>query len=104
MAASASSERDFAIDALVELLGESDNAVANGDFYDHLCAAACRLTRLRRAVLMLYADAYRAVRTVGSFGLEPAVASLLEGTLDETPIAQRALAKDDVIVTSELEG
>lgn len=99
-----SSERDLAIDVLVELLGESGADVRMGEFYDRLCAAVCRLTRLERAVLLVYDDAYQAVRTVGSHRLDPAVAARLEGTLNETPIAQRALEADDVVVISELEG
>ena len=98
------SERDLAIDVLVELLGGDQEALAASEFYDRLCAAVCRLTRLERSVLLLYDHAYQAVRTVGSYGLEGEVARRLEGTLNETPIAQRALEDDDVIVISDLAG
>jgi nitrate/nitrite-specific signal transduction histidine kinase len=60
----------------------------------------CRLTSLKRAVLLLYDDAYRSVRVAGSHRVEPSVLKRLEGTLNETPIAQRALQDDDVIVLS----
>ena len=49
--------RDQAIDVLVELLGEYHGAIPAAEFYDSLCAAVCRLTRLRRAALLLYDDA-----------------------------------------------
>ena len=60
----------------------------------------CRLTTLRRAALLLYDDAYRSVRVAGSHRVEPSLLERLEGTLNETPIAQRALQDDDVIVLS----
>jgi signal transduction histidine kinase len=60
----------------------------------------CRLTTLKRAALLLYDDAYRSVRVAGSHRVEPSLLKRLEGTLNETPIAQRALEDDDVIVLS----
>jgi signal transduction histidine kinase len=87
---------------LVELLGEYEGAIPAAEFYDSLCAAACRLTRLRRAALLLYDEAYRAVRVVGSHGVADEILDHLEGTLNETPVAQRALADDDVIVFRDL--
>jgi signal transduction histidine kinase len=83
---------------LVELLGEHDGTIPAAEFYDSLCDAACRLTPLRRCVLLLYDEAYRAVRAVGSYGVDDEILRHLEGTLNETPVAQRALASDDVIV------
>ena len=85
---------------LVELLGEHHGSIPAGEFYDRLCAAVCRLTRLRRAVLLLYDEAYQSVRVVGSHGVDPRILRHLEGTLNETPVAQRALEDDDVIVFS----
>lgn len=93
-----SSPRDQAIDVLVEQLGS--DAIDPSEFYDRLCAAICRLTRLERAVLMLYDPAYRAVRTVGVSGVDPEVAKQLEGTLADAPVAQRALEQDDVVIVS----
>jgi signal transduction histidine kinase len=80
------------------LLGDRHGSAPPGEFYDRLCAAACRLTSLKRAALLLYDDAYRSVRVAGSFRVEPSLLKRLEGTLNETPIAQRALEDDDVIV------
>jgi signal transduction histidine kinase len=66
-----------------------------------VCEALCRLTTLRRAAVLLYDPAYRAVLPVGSSGVDPALVEQIEGTLDETPMAQRALAEDQVISASE---
>ena len=41
------------------------------------------------------------MRAVGSHGVDRALIGQIEGTLDETPIAQRALAEDRVVVASE---
>jgi signal transduction histidine kinase len=86
---------------LVGLLAEADPAIESGDFYDHVCEALCRLTSLRRAALLLYDPAYRAVLPVGSHGTDPALVEQIEGTLDETPMAQRALAEDRVVQASD---
>lgn len=85
---------------LVELLGEHHGSIPAAEFYDRLCAAVCRLTPMRRAALMLYDEAYQAVRAAGSHRVPEAVVQRLEGTLNETPVAQRALRDDDVIVFS----
>jgi signal transduction histidine kinase len=59
---------------------------------------------MERAGLLLYDPASRAVRPVGSHGIDASLLEHVEGTLDETPIAQRALAEDRVVVASgELE-
>jgi signal transduction histidine kinase len=94
--------RDQAIDVLVELLGGHHGAIEAGEFYDRLCAAICRLTKLRRATLLLYDEAYQAVRAVGAHGVEPELLHLLVGNLNETPVAQKALAEDDVVVFTDL--
>jgi signal transduction histidine kinase len=93
--------RDQAIDVLVELLGEYHGAIPAPEFYDSLCAAVCRLTRLRRAALLLYDDAYKAVRAVGSHEVEEEILRHLVGNLNETPVAQEALSADDVIVFTD---
>jgi signal transduction histidine kinase len=86
---------------LVELLGEHHGAIPAAEFYDRLCAAVCRLTRLRRATLLLYDEAYQAVRAVGSYGVEPELLRHLVGNLNETPVAQKALQDDDVVVFTD---
>jgi signal transduction histidine kinase len=86
---------------LVDLLAEADSAAQTGEFYDDVCDALCRLTSLRRAALLLYDPAYRAVVPVGSHGTDPDLVAQIEGTLDETPMAQRALGENRVVEASE---
>jgi signal transduction histidine kinase len=90
-----------ALDVIVELLAQVDAA---SGFYDRLCAALCRLASVERAGLMLYDDARQLVVPVGSHGIEPGLLAEVYGTLEETPIAQVALAEDRVVeVTGDLE-
>jgi signal transduction histidine kinase len=56
---------------------------------------------MERAGLFLYDPTLRSTRAVGSHGVEPSLLADVEGTLDETPIAQRALAEDRVVEASE---
>jgi signal transduction histidine kinase len=56
---------------------------------------------MERAGLYLYDPTLRLVRAVGSHGVDPSLLVGVEGTLDETPIAQRALATDSVVEASE---
>lgn len=88
------------VEVLVGLLAELDVATESGVFYDHVCRAVCTLTSMRRATLLLHDSAYGAVVPVGSHGVAPELVKLIEGTLDETPIAQRALDEDRVIEVS----
>jgi signal transduction histidine kinase len=99
----APSPRTDALDVIVGLLSELDDGPRSSgrDFYDPLCEALCRLTSMRRASLMLYDDARKLVVPVGSHGLETGLLSQVYGTLEETPIAQRALAEDRVVEVSE---
>jgi signal transduction histidine kinase len=85
---------------LAGLIAEVDSATEGGEFYDHVCAALCRLTTMKRAGILLYDTASRAVRPVGSYGVDTELMAEVEGTLDETPIAQRALAEDRVMAAS----
>jgi signal transduction histidine kinase len=96
--------RTDALDVIVELLGALDGTLQSGrQFYDRLCEACCRLGAMDRAGLLLYDDARQLVVVVGSHGVEPGLLSEVYGTLEETPIAQVALAEDRVVeVTGEL--
>jgi nitrate/nitrite-specific signal transduction histidine kinase len=85
------------VDVLVGLLAELDEATESGVFYDRVCRAVCTLTTMKRAALLLHDDAYRAVIPVGSYGLDPELLKVIEGTLDETPIARRAFREDRVV-------
>jgi signal transduction histidine kinase len=103
MPETASSPRTDALDTLVELLSELDQDAESAGtyFYDRICEAVCRLTSMERAGLMLYDDTRKLVVPVGSHGLEPGLLSQVYGTLEETPIAQRALVEDRVVEVSE---
>jgi len=94
------------LDAMVELLAGLDAAGERDGqaFYDSLCEAMCRLTSMQRAGLLLYQETRRLVVPAGSHGFEPELVRDVHGTLDETPIARRALADDRVVeVTGDLE-
>jgi signal transduction histidine kinase len=56
---------------------------------------------MERAGLFLYDRTLRTVRAVGSAGVDPDLLEGVEGTLEETPVAQRALAEDSVVEVSE---
>ena len=106
MADSVSMQRTEQLDVMVELLSEldADGVDASQAFYDPLCEAVCRLTSMERVVLVLYDGVRKLVVPAGSFGIEPGVLADVFGTLEETPLAQRALAEDRVVeAASELE-
>ena len=84
------------LDVFVELISEIESETAPGEFYNRLCEALCRLTTMRRAVLMLYDESLARVVAAGSHGLDQSLLVDVHGTLDETPVAQRALALDEV--------
>jgi signal transduction histidine kinase len=94
--------RTDALDVIVRLLTElDDDPQSSGrEFYDRLCEAVCRLTSMERAGLMLYDDARKVVVPVGSHGVDPELFARVYGTLEETPVAQRALAEDRVVESS----
>jgi len=96
-------QRTEQLDVMVELLSglDADGADAPSAFYDPLCEAVCRLTSMKRVMLVLYEDARKLVVPAGSYGLEPELVADVFGTLDETPLAQRALADDRVVMASE---
>jgi signal transduction histidine kinase len=89
------------LDTMVELLSglDADGRQGGGAFYDRLCEAMCRLTSMERAGLLLYEEARRIVVPAGSHGFDPELVGGVHGTLEETPIAQRALADDRVVAT-----
>jgi signal transduction histidine kinase len=102
MAESVSMPPTDQLDVMVELLSEldADGVDAPQAFYDPLCEAVCRLTSMERVVLVLYEDARKLVVPAGSHGIEPGLLADVFGTLEETPLAQRALAEDRVVEAS----
>ena len=104
-AAVSATPRAGTVDVFVGLLAELDAATESGVFYDRICRAVCTLTSMKRAALLLYDPTYRAVIPMGSHGVDPGLFARVEGTLDETPIARRALEQDRVVEASgPLEG
>lgn len=85
----------------VELLSGMDTATSGREFYNLLCEAVCRLTSMERAGLFLYDPGRQWVHAVGCHGIDPSLLKDVGGTLDETPLAQRALANDRVEEVSE---
>lgn len=92
-----------ALDVIVELVPELEEGfgIAGTRFFDRLCEAVCELVGLERAGLLLYDEARRVVVPVGSHGIDSELLSRIYGTLDETPIAQQALAEDRVVEATE---
>jgi signal transduction histidine kinase len=88
------------VEVLVGLLAELDEATESGVFYERVCRSVCTLTSMTRAALLLHDDTYRAVIPMGSHGIDPELMKLIEGTLDETPIARLALEQDRVVEVS----
>jgi two-component sensor histidine kinase len=89
------------LEVFVELLSDIDVETSSTEFYDRICEAICRLTTMRRAGIFM-ADADRGrVRAVGAYGISISQLAALRPTLVNTPIAQRALLEDRVVVISE---
>jgi signal transduction histidine kinase len=91
-----------ALDVVVQLLFELDEESGIDEFYDRICEGVCRQTSMERAVLFLYDAERRLVLPAGSHGVYREFIVHGYGTLEETPIAQRALAEDRVVETADL--
>jgi signal transduction histidine kinase len=91
------------LEVFVELLADLDNDTTSTEFYDRMCEAICRLTTMRRAAIFMADAGRRRVRVVGSHGTSFAQLATLQPspTLLSTPIAQRALLEDKVVVVSD---
>jgi signal transduction histidine kinase len=89
------------LEVFVELLADIDMHTSPTEFYDRICEAICRLTTMRRAAVFMAETARRRVRAIGSHGIAFEQLSGLRPTLVNTPIAQRALLEDQVVVISD---
>ncbi len=91
------------LEVFVDLLAELDSDDSPTQFYDRICEAICRLTTMRRAAIFMADATRRRVRVVGSYGTSFSELASLQPSpsLISTPIAQRALAQDEVVVVSE---
>lgn len=88
------------LEVFVDLLSEIESDTTSSEFYHRICEAICRLTTMRRAAIFLYDAGRMRVRAVGSHGISFARLAKLRPTLQDAPIAQRALLEDRVIVVS----
>src|SRR3954452_24906551 len=95
--------RSEALDVVVQLLFELKEERGLDDFYDRICEAICLQTSMERAVIFLYDAERKLVLPAGSHGVYREFIAHGYGTLEETPIAQRALAEDRVVETTDLE-
>ena len=95
-------EEAHPLEVMVELISRVDGAADESPrvFYDRLCEGLCELTSMTRAGLLLYDDLRKLVLPAGSHGVEPWLLDQVHGTLEETPVAQTALAEDRVVVVS----
>ncbi len=89
------------LEVFAELLAEIATDTSSTEFYDRICEAICRLTTMRRAAIFMSDAARRRVRAVGAHGTSFSQLAALRPTLVNTPIAQRALLEDAVVVVSE---
>ena len=93
-----------ALDFLITLLSGSEaelhSAAPSSVFYNTLCEAICRLAPMDRAALFLYDDVAHRVRAVGVYGMDRDDLPADGPTLDQAPLAQRALAEDKVLVAT----
>ncbi len=89
------------LEVFVDLLADIDIHTTSTEFYDRLCEAVCRLTTMRRAAIFMADAARQRVRAVGTHGISFSELAALRPTLVNTPIAQRALLEDRVVVVSE---
>ncbi len=89
------------LEVFVELLADVDTDNSSTEFYDRICEAICRLTTMRRAAIFMADAARQRVRAVGAHGTSFSQLAKLRPTLINTPIAQRALLEDEVVVVSE---
>ena len=95
-----------ALELFVEVLSQSKPAAAPDDrFYDQLCEAVCRLTRMRRAIIFRYDTASRRVRAAGAHGLDLEQFAGAHVTVESLPITAESLREDAVIeATGDLRG
>src|SRR5205823_7230658 len=89
------------LEVFVELLADIDVETSSTGFYDRICEAICRLTTMQRAAIFMADAGRRRVRAVGAHGTSFEQLAALRPTLLDTPIAQRALREDEVVVVSE---
>jgi signal transduction histidine kinase len=86
-----------AVETFADLLFAFDSDEPASGFYGRLCEAVCRMADMDRVVIFLYDDGLRRVRAVGSYGIDLELFRDAHVTLDDAPMAARALKEDRVI-------
>lgn len=90
------------LELFAQVLSQSEHEAAIGDvFYGRLCAAVCRLARLRRAIIFRYDPVSRQVRVAGAHGVDMRHFADAHFSVDTAPIATRALREDQVVETAD---
>ncbi len=89
------------LEVFAELLADINTDNSSTEFYDRICEAICRLTTMRRAAIFMADPGRRRVRAVGAHGTPMSQLAALRPTLVNTPIAQRAIREDAVVVVSD---
>jgi signal transduction histidine kinase len=91
------------LEVFVELLADLPTETSSTDFYDRICEAICRLTTMRRAAIFMADLPRRRAVVVGAHGtsFRPLIALSPSPELLSTPIAQRALVEDQVVVVDD---
>jgi hypothetical protein len=92
------------LEVFAGLLAELDSEGGVSEFYHRICEAICRLTTMRRAAIFMSEAKDRRVRPVGAHGTPFEPLAALRLTLLDTPIAQQALLRDEVVVVSDRGG
>lgn len=85
---------------LVDLLVDIDLEQGAGALYDRVCELICDRSPFRRAAFLAWSSGHQTVLPVGSHGVDKDLLNRIEGTLEETPIAQRAYELGTVVVHS----
>jgi signal transduction histidine kinase len=86
-----------AVEAYTDLLFALDSDEPATAFYGRLCEATCRLADMERAVIFLYDEGLRRVRAIGSHGIGLERFDDVHVTVEDAPIALRALTEDRVL-------
>jgi signal transduction histidine kinase len=91
------------LEVFVELLADLPTETGSTDFYDRICEAICRLTTMSRAAIFLADLPRRRAVVVGAHGtsFRPLITLSPSPELLATPIAQRALVEDQVVVVDD---
>jgi signal transduction histidine kinase len=93
-----------ALEMFVSLLARVEEDGSSDAFYGKLCEAACELTSMDRAVIFRYDEGQRRVRAAGTYNLPLEAFADVHLTVEDAPIARRALMDDQVIEVPESPG